>query len=217
MVDAVDHLLNRGAVVVGDATISLGGVDLVYLGLNVLLSSVETLEAADRLAANAASADASFASPSGKGGPRAGEGVTAPGPVASDALTLTLSQREREQERLHANPLPAGEGTSTPADSARSPSSVELERRLGGEAAPPEGDPARSVAQLVLTLVELLRQVLERQAIRRMEGGSLADDQVERMGAALLDLEAKLAELRRIFNLSEEDLNIDLGPLGNLL
>jgi len=75
----------------------------------------------------------------------------------------------------------------------------------------------QGLARLVLSLVELLRQVLERQAIRRMEGGSLADDQVEKMGEALMVLEAKIHELAANFGLTPGDLNIDLGPLGHLL
>jgi len=63
----------------------------------------------------------------------------------------------------------------------------------------------------------LLRQTLERQAIRRMDGGGLAEEEVERMGVALLELEQKMAELREIFGLEEEDLNLDLGSLGRLL
>jgi hypothetical protein len=77
--------------------------------------------------------------------------------------------------------------------------------------------PERGLARLVLTLIELLRQVVERQALRRVEGEGLSEEQVERMGVALLELEAKMAELREVFGLSEEDLNLDLGPLGRLL
>jgi hypothetical protein len=77
--------------------------------------------------------------------------------------------------------------------------------------------PDRGLARLVLTLVELLRQVLEHQALRRMEGDSLDEAAVERMGLALMELEAKMAELRAIFDLEEADLNLDLGPLGQLL
>jgi hypothetical protein len=69
----------------------------------------------------------------------------------------------------------------------------------------------------VLTVVELLRQVLEHQAVRRMEGGGLDDAAIERMGLALLELEAKMDELRAVFQLEPEDLNLDLGPLGRLL
>lgn len=75
----------------------------------------------------------------------------------------------------------------------------------------------QGLARLVLSLVELLRQVLERQAIRRMEGGSLADNEVEKMGEALMVLEAKIHELAANFGLTPADLNIDLGPLGHLL
>jgi hypothetical protein len=75
----------------------------------------------------------------------------------------------------------------------------------------------QGLARLVLSLVELLRQVLERQAIRRMEGGSLQEEQVEKMGEALMALEAKIHELSASFGLTPADLNIDLGPLGHLL
>src|SRR5437899_9508573 len=75
----------------------------------------------------------------------------------------------------------------------------------------------QGLARLVLTLIELLRQLLERQAIRRMEGGSLTDDQVEKMGESLMKLEAKVRELADHFGLTPADLNIDLGPLGSLL
>lgn len=73
------------------------------------------------------------------------------------------------------------------------------------------------VARLVLTLVELLRQVMEHQAVRRMEGGDLTDEQVERLGLALLRLERRLEEVKAAFGLDGQDLNVDLGPLGKLL
>ena len=75
----------------------------------------------------------------------------------------------------------------------------------------------QGLAQLVLTLVEFLRQMLERQAVRRMEGGSLSDEEVERVGLALMKLEEKVHELAEHFGLKPSDLNINLGPLGDLL
>lgn len=75
----------------------------------------------------------------------------------------------------------------------------------------------RGLAQLVLTVVELLRQLMERQAIRRMEAGSLTDDQVERMGETFMKLAERMDELRERFGLTPEDLNLDLGPLGRLM
>jgi hypothetical protein len=75
----------------------------------------------------------------------------------------------------------------------------------------------RGLAQLVLTLIELLRQLMERQAIRRVEAGGLSDEQVERLGQALIALEQRMGELKATFGLADEDLNLDLGPLGRLL
>jgi len=75
----------------------------------------------------------------------------------------------------------------------------------------------QGLAKLVLSLIELLRQLLERQAIRRMEGGALSEAEVEEMGKALMTLEAKIRELADHFGLNPAELNLDLGPLGNLL
>jgi len=72
------------------------------------------------------------------------------------------------------------------------------------------------VAQLVLALVEFLRKLLERQAIRRMEGGTLTAAEVESVGLALMRLEEAVQDLARRFGLEPEDLNVDLGPLGRL-
>ena len=74
----------------------------------------------------------------------------------------------------------------------------------------------QGLARLVLSLIELLRKLLERQAIRRMEGGSLADSQIEEMGLALMKLEQKIRDLAQHFGLKPADLNLDLGPLGKL-
>jgi hypothetical protein len=75
----------------------------------------------------------------------------------------------------------------------------------------------KGLVSLVLTLVELLRQLMERQALRRVEQGSLTDDQIEKIGSTLMALEDRMAELREHFGLTVEDLNLDLGPLGPLL
>ena len=75
----------------------------------------------------------------------------------------------------------------------------------------------RGLAQLVLTVVELLRQLMERQALRRIDGGTLSEDQVERLGRTFMELDKRMEELRQEFGLDEEDLNLNLGPLGNLL
>ena len=69
------------------------------------------------------------------------------------------------------------------------------------------------LAKLVLSIIELVRRLLEKQALRRMDGGNLTDEEIERLGNALMKLEEKMAELKRTFGLSDEDLNLNLGPL----
>jgi gas vesicle protein GvpK len=101
-------------------------------------------------------------------------------------------------------------------------------RRIAGELEHlPEAFPRRvnadpeqvekGLAQLVLTLVELLRQLMERQALRRMEGGTLSDEQIERLGDTFMKLDRRMRELTEHFGLDESDLNLNLGPLGDLL
>ena len=199
LVDTVDHLLNRGVVLVGETTISLAGVDLIYLGLNLLVSSVETLQSPPPLSgADAPVGRASTPVLGPSAGTRAPVGTAR---VAPDAAAAPMA--------------PAGSAPGQPG-APSSPAQVLalLPDRLEGES----GErPERGLARLVLTLVEVLRQVLERQAVRRMEGGGLADEEIERMGQALMELEAKMAELRTVFGLTDDDLNLDLGPLGELL
>jgi hypothetical protein len=74
----------------------------------------------------------------------------------------------------------------------------------------------QGLARLVLTVIELLRRVLEHQAVRRMDGGTLTDEQIERLGLALLKLNERMDELKQTFGLTDDDLSIDLGPLGEL-
>jgi hypothetical protein len=75
----------------------------------------------------------------------------------------------------------------------------------------------RGLAALVLTVVELLRQLMERQALRRVEDGTVTDEQAERLGYTLMRLDERMNELLEHFGLEPEDLNTDLGPLGTLL
>lgn len=75
----------------------------------------------------------------------------------------------------------------------------------------------QGLAKLVLTLIELIRRLLEKQAVRRLEASSLSDEQIERMGETFLKLEQKMAELKIAFGLEGEELNLNLGPLGDLI
>ena len=75
----------------------------------------------------------------------------------------------------------------------------------------------RGLAQLVLTLIELLRQLMERQALHRMDDGTLSDEEIENLGLTFMRLAERMDELKETFGLRDEDLNLDLGPLGRLL
>lgn len=73
------------------------------------------------------------------------------------------------------------------------------------------------LAKLVLTLIELIRKLMEKQAMKRIEKGSLTDEEIERLGETLMKLENKMDELKQLFGLTDRDLNINLGPLGDLM
>lgn len=193
LVDAVDLLLNRGALLSGDATLSLAGVDLVYVGLNLLITSVETMQQRGLAP-----------------GPGAPARVRAAGPAALSGQIPEAAAARRFAAATAAIPPASGVEPLPPAQAAA------LERLTEQEDTGAER-PEQGLARLVLALVELLRQLLERQAVRRMEGGALADADVERMGLALRELEQMMTVLRESFGLSAEDLNLDLGPLGRLL
>jgi gas vesicle protein GvpK/gas vesicle protein GvpA/GvpJ/GvpM family len=196
LVDAVDHLLDRGAVLHGDATLSVADVDLVYVGINLLISSVETMrrrgdwpeenQQVRRL------------------GPRPPSGEDAQ-PAASPLADVSGAISEAD----------AGLGGSGLSLQQASPPLFELLRPDSGERSNVSAE--RSIVRLVLALVELLRQLVERQALRRVEGDGLSEEQIERMGQALKGLSEKMGELRVLFGLSEQDLAIDLGPLGRLI
>ena len=125
--------------------------------------------------------------------------------------------RDELFDRAEAEPS-GGADTSIPdlfADSAGALERLEaaLPRRLNADPESLE----KGLAHLVLTLIELLRQLMERQAIRRMESGTLTDEEVERLGQTFMALTDRMEELKREFGLEDRDLNLDLGPLGTLM
>lgn len=105
-------------------------------------------------------------------------------------------------------------------DDAASPLDQLAENSLNSLTGRISADPEtveRGLVQLVLTLVELLRQLMERQAVRRLDAGAMTPEETERVGLTFMLLEKRMAELRDHFGLTPEDLNLDLGPLGRLL
>jgi hypothetical protein len=121
----------------------------------------------------------------------------------------TLTKNRRKRESVAPAPVTAAELRA-------------LRREVAKRAAPMRWNPEpedvqKSVAQLVLTIVEFLRKLMERQAIRRMEQKTLTRKEVEAVGEALMQLEKTIHDIGRKFGLSPEDLNLDLGPLGKLM
>jgi hypothetical protein len=183
--EALERLLNKGAVVVGEATIGLAEIDLIYLQLQLVLSSVETAR--------------------GRG---------------CDGSTIISPRRHGGHGEKHTEK----DGEKEPCSRALSPCAPPCLR--GEEASPPPhppGEPDHSVrphgkglAQLILTLVKLLHELMQRQALRRMEAGSLSPEQIEQLGVALMKQFQEIERLRSEFGLEAEDLNLDLGPIGKL-
>jgi hypothetical protein len=128
------------------------------------------------------------------------------------AARTMMSERDDPIAATHA---PKGDDAVRPA----SPPDVALDALARALPDRINADPEHvenGLARLVLTVIELLREILEHQAVRRMDGGTLSDEQVERLGLALLKLDERMDELKKTFGLTDEDLNINLGPLGRL-
>jgi len=131
------------------------------------------------------------------------------------AATGKKTGKRAAEKKPAGRPRRATPVTKAELDSLR----ADLKRVAGGPArwnADPE-DVQRSVVRLVLALVEFLRKLMERQAIRRMEAGTLEPQQIEDMGVALMRLEETVADLAGRFGLTPEELNLELGPLGKLM
>jgi hypothetical protein len=138
-------------------------------------------------------------------------------PVKKARGSTGAAKRPKRRARAPKRPANAGAIEIQEIESLR----AELER-IGGNSRPPRwnanpDDVRRSVVKLVLTLVEFVRQLLERQAIRRVEAGTLTSDDTEAIGLALMRLEDTIRDLCAQFDLAPEDLNLDLGPIGRLV
>jgi hypothetical protein len=169
LIDLVDRLLEKGAVVQGDVSIRLADVDLVYVGLRLMVTSI------------------------------------------SKAASL---QGEPNHQQL--------EEALTPEDVVYL-NKLETEIKKAEDAIPRviDGSDAEQIEQgitrLVLTVTELLRRIMEREAVRQVKMNHLSTRETQKLGMALKALSKKMEALRTVFGLEEDDLNLDLGPLGNLM
>ena len=241
LLDLLDRLLETGVVVDGEIDLSIADVNLIHVGLKLVLASSATLEQHNNAPATH-SADPADNPPGGSpgecssgstiwpGSPISGEVASKAGadvqPVCTAEAILgspLAPEREKPVEWLHpgidrfdgAQGLPArtGEKASSKLNLARVPHAPRHAERSDFNPAKIE----QGIAKLALTLVELIRRLMERQAIRKMERGTLTEMQVERLGETFQRLEAKMTDLKRVFGLKDEELNLDLGPLGALM
>jgi hypothetical protein len=187
--DLLSHVLDKGVVLKGEVMLAVADIDLVRLDLGLLLTAVETV-----LGRGGALAGPARAGLLGAAGPRERPVIGPSGSTMESQVVQTLD---------------------APEDAAITP----LETVAEGLPPRLNTDPDKvenGLAKLVLTLIEVLRKVLEHQAVRRMEGGHLSDEEVERLGIALLRLNDRMQDMKGIFGLTDDDLQIDLGPLGKL-
>jgi len=168
LIDALDKVLEKGAVINGDVAIRVADVDLIYLGLRILLCSISKAEELS------------------------GKSFSNPGREPTKQELEYLAKLEREIRKAEAN-IPK-------LINGRNPKETE-----------------QGIAKLVLTLVELLRRLMEKEAVRRISRGSLSNIEIQKLGMTFKALEKKIEELKAVFGLQDEELNLDLGPLGNLM
>jgi hypothetical protein len=184
--EVLSHVLDKGVVLKGEVMLAVADIDLIRLDLGLLLTAVETALRRPRVAGASTL------------------GLAAPRPEVAGSAPSGSTMESQVIQSLE----PPAEAPVTPLETV-------------AEALPPRlnTDPENvenGLAKLVLTLIEVLRKVLEHQAVRRMEGGHLSDAEVEKLGVALLRLNDRMQEMKGIFGLTDDDLQIDLGPLGRL-
>lgn len=168
LVEALDKVLEKGAIINGDIMIRVADVDLVYLGLRLILTSISKAEELS------------------------GKRFSDPDKEFTPEDLEYLEKLQREIRRAEAN----------------IPKLIDL------------GSPKKTeqgLAKLILTLVELIRKLMEKEAFRRVKKGTLSPAEIQKLGLSLKAVKKKIQEVQAIFGIEDEELNLDLGPLGNLM
>lgn len=168
LIDILDKVLETGAVISGDVAIRMADVDLIYLGLRIILTSISK---AEELSGR------SFSNPHRPATPEEIE------------YLAKLSEEIKKSEVNIAKNIEVG-----------SPKKAE-----------------KGIAQLVLTIVELVRRLTERESFRRVQRGNLSQIEIQKLGMSLKAMEKKIKEIQTIFGIEDEELNLNLGPLGSLM
>jgi len=168
LVDALDKVLEKGAVINGDMVIRVADVDLVYLGLRLILTSISKAEEVS---------GKSFSNPDKEFTPEDIE---------------YIQKLQREIKKAEEN--------------------IPKQINLGNPRQTEQG-----LAKLILTLIELIRKLMEKEAFRRVKRGKLSSVEIQKLGLSLKAVKKKIKEIQTIFGIEDEELNLELGPLGNLM
>lgn len=168
LVDALDKVLEKGAVVNGEVAIGVADVDLIFIGLRLIISSISKAEEVS------------------------GKSYSFRDRAMTDADRAYIEKLEREIERIERN----------------IPASIRLDSPRKAE---------KGIAKLVLALVELIRRLLEKEAFRRIKRGTLSEAEIQKLGLSLKAVKRKVQEMQALFGIAEDELNIDLGPIGKVL
>ena len=168
LIDALDKVLEKGAIINGDVVIRLADVDLVYLGLRLILTSVSKAEE------------------------MSGRSFSDPEKELTPEDIKYIERLQREIKKTEEN-IPKIINANSPRETEQ------------------------GLAKLVLTLVELIRRLMEKEAFRRVKKGSLSSAEIQKLGLSLKAVKKKIEEIKAIFGIEDEELNLDLGPLGNLM
>ncbi len=165
LIDALDKVLEKGAVLDGELAIRVADVDLIFIGLKLLITSISRSEEL-----------------------RKGHGIQ------------DMSEEDREYTQALENEIKKAERNIPKIIEASDPEKAE-----------------KGIAQLVLTLVKLIKDLMFRETKRRIQKGNLSEVEIQKLGLTFKALDKKIDEMKAIFGLEDEELNLDLGPLGNLM
>jgi len=199
--EALDRVLDTGVVALGEVKLSVADVDLVYLGLQLVITSIKNQEDTSSPASNWKSVD----TPSSRERAYDVEHGMADDVIEMDAAHPVVRAGEGGLSHVEAGDVfPSGASASLMPTPSGKVASTDPERAKNG------------LGQLVLTVVKLLHELMKKQALRRIESGELSAAQIERLGITLMDQAKQMKRLQAEFGLDDDDLNLDLGALGKL-
>ncbi|HEY4385988.1 MAG TPA: gas vesicle protein GvpJ [Ktedonobacteraceae bacterium] len=212
LLELLDRIIDKGVVAKGEILLSVADIDLIYLNLGLVLSSVKTIVNAagtDERRQIKRSSQQTALQQEFWGEPR-----SEPYPdAANEENELPPLLQEQNSARADDGKTLA---RALPSSAPRSQHRRSTRKKTTKKATIDQDNVERGLIKLVLTLVDLIRQLMEKQAIRRIEDEQLDVSEIEKMGNAFSLLDEKMTQLKKMFDLTDEDLNLDLGPLGEL-